>query len=242
MTAMDKLRNSNGLFITATGTDVGKTYVTTLLIRQLRAQQRQVLALKPILSGLANLPIDHSDTARLLSAMGDDITPDTQKAITPWTFQRPLSPDMAARMEGTDEIDFNALIHLCQDQLYSHQGTVLIEGVGGVMVPINTKMVVADWIAALHIPALLVTSSRLGTLSHTLTAVECLKSRGIPLHGIILSEAAEETIPLEETHTSLTNFLPDVPIRCLHRSPLSADDHIQPDLTDLLLASPPLPK
>ena len=88
------------LFITATGTDIGKTFVTTGLIRALRQHGRKVTALKPIATGFDEKNFATSDAALLLEACGHDVDLDAIVAISPWRFAAPLSPDMAAAQEG----------------------------------------------------------------------------------------------------------------------------------------------
>src|SRR6202044_1005876 len=95
------LYSMTALFITATGTDIGKTFVTAGLIRALRHAGRTVDAAKPVISGFTMGGLGASDTGVLLSAMGRDLNPQEAERISPWRFTAPLSPDMAAEAEGT---------------------------------------------------------------------------------------------------------------------------------------------
>ena len=88
------------VFVTGTGTDVGKTFVTAALIRHLRATGRSVDALKPVVSGFDATQIEASDPGVLLAALGRAATPDELDRISPWRFAAPLSPDLAAQAEG----------------------------------------------------------------------------------------------------------------------------------------------
>ena len=90
----------SAIFITATGTDIGKTFVAAGLIRHLRAAGRSVDALKPVVTGFDPLDAAASDTGVLLSALGRPVTPAEIDRISPWRFRAPLSPDMAARREN----------------------------------------------------------------------------------------------------------------------------------------------
>ena len=161
-------------FVTATGTDIGKTYVTAGILRAARAAGRPVqrhqtrpLRLRPRHSPPAR------DPAVLLAAMGKRVTQRNIAAITPWRFTAPLSPDMAAAREGR-RVDFGALTAFCEAAIANAPDTLLIEGVGGVAVPLDDRHLVADWISALHIPAILVAGTYLGTISHTFTAAAFL--------------------------------------------------------------------
>jgi dethiobiotin synthetase len=206
----------NAIFVTATGTDIGKTFVTAGLIRALRAQGRSVSALKPVISGLDIDAIETSDTGILLQAMERLITPETIAGLSPWRFRAPLSPDMAAARENR-VIDFAELITFCRKAIAAADGTLFIEGVGGAMVPLDARHTVLDWIAALEIPALLVAGTYLGTISHTLTALAALTSRGVAVRAIVLNESENSPVPVAETMGTIGRFAPAVPITAIPR-------------------------
>ncbi len=215
-------------FITATGTGIGKTLVTSILTRQLRAQGKTVRALKPVISGFTAETANESDTAELLRAMDRPVTPETIQEISPWRFAAPISPDMAAIREGR-AIDFLKLIEFCEMPVDAEH--VLIEGVGGAFVPLNDNHTVADWIAELSIPALLVCGSYLGTLSHTIATLEALANRRVTVTGIIISESPDSPVPLAETQAALGRFVGTAEIVCLPRLGSWQD---APDLTGLV--------
>jgi dethiobiotin synthetase len=162
--------------------------------------------MKPVISGFDAETMAESDTTLLLRALGQEPTADKIAKLSPWRFAAPLSPDMAAAREGRD-IDFDALSRFCGDAIGSFQGVTLIEGVGGVMVPLTDSKTVVDWILALKVPAVLVVGSYLGTLSHTLTAHAVLTQRSIPVAAVVISESEENPVPLAETGATLTRFL-----------------------------------
>lgn len=215
-------------FITATGTGIGKTLVTSVLTRQLRAKGKTVRALKPVISGFSDATLDDSDTAELLRAMDRPLTPESIADISPWRFAEPISPDMAAIREGRT-IDFRKLIEFCKAPVDAEH--ILIEGVGGAFVPLNDNHTVADWIAELSIPAILVCGSYLGTLSHTIATLEALNNRRVTVTGIIISESPESPVPMAETAAALGRFVGTVEIACL-----SHMNHWMnaPDLTNLI--------
>ncbi|NKB57258.1 MAG: dethiobiotin synthase [Alphaproteobacteria bacterium] len=212
-------------FITATGTEIGKTFVTTLLCRQLRTQGLTVRVLKPVLSGYEPEQAAESDSGLILEALGKPITEAAVDAITPWRFGAPLSPDMAAAREGR-EIDFDALVKFCQP---GAEDRLLIEGVGGAMVPLTETETVLDWIVSIGAPAIVVAGSYLGTISHTLTTVCAIESRGGVIAGVVVSESAEAPVPLSETVDTIARFLPGLPVVALPRGETEA-----PDLTKLI--------
>jgi dethiobiotin synthetase len=194
-------------FVTATGTDIGKTYITAGVLRAARAAGRRVSAIKPVLSGYAPQFAAGSDPAVLLAAMGKRVTHRNIAAIAPWRFTAPLSPDMAAAREHR-RVDFGALAEFCSAAMASAPDTLLIEGVGGVAVPLDDRHLVADWISALRIPAILVAGTYLGTISHTLTAAAFLDARGIAIASIVLNESANAPVSSEETAATLGRLLP----------------------------------
>jgi dethiobiotin synthetase len=221
-------------FITAAGTEVGKTVVATILCRQLRALGKRVRAVKPVITDFDDECPEGTDTALLLEAQGLEVTPETIADISPWRFCAALSPDMAARREGLC-IDFRALVEYCAGQRGGDADLLLFEGIGGVMVPLTENLTVADWITALDVPTILVTGSYLGSLSHGLTAAEALKTKGVPVAAVVVSESPENPVPLVETVDTLRRFLRPMPVLALPRLAAGADAwQGAPDLTAAL--------
>jgi len=148
----------SAVFVTGTGTDIGKTFVTAALIHALRRRCKPVDALKPIASGFDPAEVEISDPGVLLAALGEAVTTAALDRIAPWRYRAPLSPDMAARREGRP-LDFTALSRFTRERIEAAPGTLLIEGVGGVMVPLDDRHTVLDWIEAVRVPLLLVAGS-----------------------------------------------------------------------------------
>jgi dethiobiotin synthetase len=196
-------------FVTATGTDIGKTFVTCGLIRALRRAGARAAAIKPLVTGFDAAHADESDSALLLAAMDQPASLRTLAAISPWRFAAPLSPDMAAAREGR-AVSLDALTTYCRAAMAANRGHLFIEGIGGVMVPLVERATVRDWIAALDLPVLLVAGSYLGTLSHTLTAIEALHAKQIGISALILNESENATVPVEETIESIRRYFPDI--------------------------------
>lgn len=198
-------------FVTGAGTGVGKTHVAAQICRRARAMKLSALALKPVLSGYDPDDAADCDSVLLLKALGLQPTPDAVAAISPWRFKAPLSPDMAAAREGR-AVPFPALLDFCRTRLRGAEDLLLIEGIGGAMVPLTETETVLDWMAALKLPAILVTGSYLGCLSHTLTAARAIEGRDVPIAVVAVSESEESPVPLAETVATLGRFLPAVPI------------------------------
>ncbi|MET0279461.1 MAG: dethiobiotin synthase [Pseudorhodoplanes sp.] len=204
------------LFITAAGTDVGKTFVAAGLIRLLRQRGGEIDAIKPVVSGFDPARAGDSDCGVLLRALGLPLSEEEIEDISPWRFAAPLSPDMAARHEGK-EIDFEQLVSFCETAIEEAEGHMLVEGVGGVMVPLDQTNTVLDWIATLEQPSLLVTGSYLGSISHTLTAFEVLEGEDCEVKAIVVSESQGSHVPLFETVATIARFLPSVEVIALPR-------------------------
>lgn len=220
------------IFVTASGTGVGKTLVTAALARQLRARGDSVDVLKPVISGFDPADVETSDTGILIDALGEEISPDSIDRVSPWRFPAPLSPDMAAAREGR-RIDFDALVEFCRIRSEGRD-RLLIEGVGGAMVPLTDSLTVRDWIAAADAPALLVVGSYLGTVSHTLTALEALRARKVAIAGIVVSESPDSPVPVSETAMVIARFAGDVPIATVPRQQGAKPWRTVPDLLDPL--------
>jgi dethiobiotin synthetase len=176
-----------GLFVTATDTGVGKTYVTALVARALCKSGRRVGAYKPVCSGAevaADGTVSWNDVTTLTAAIGGAF--DSER-VCPLRLQAALAPNVAARREGAT-IEFESL---CQGARW-WQGRVeilLVEGVGGLLCPLTDRQTIADLAAALDYPLLVVARLGLGTINHTLLTVEAARSRGLAVAGIVLNEA-----------------------------------------------------
>lgn len=212
-------------FITATGTDLGKTWLTAGIVADCRAHGVPVRALKPVMSGYdPNHPAD-SDAAKI----GAGSTAEAIAAISPWRFAAPLSPDLAAAREGR-QIDFEQLVGWCRKEIEAkgeRGGLLLIEGIGGVMVPLDGEHTVRDWIAALKLQTLLVCGTYLGALSHTLTALAALREVGVVPALIVVNESPDSGVAsvgvgLADTLTALAPHAGRVPLLPLRRD--HADD------------------
>lgn len=197
------------IFITATGTDVGKTFVAASLIGLFRQMDRAVDAIKPVVSGFEPAAAASSDPAVLLKALGRPVTPQSIERISPWRFRAPLSPDMAAQREGR-RIEVDDVIAFCQHAVQHCEDVLLIEGVGGVMVPLDEQRTILDVMMALQLPTILVTGSYLGTISHTLTALNSLFRRNLDVLAIIVSETPGSAVSVDDTVAAISRFVEPV--------------------------------
>ncbi|HKS87504.1 MAG TPA: dethiobiotin synthase [Pseudolabrys sp.] len=211
-------------FVTSTGTDVGKTFVTAALVRYLRESNQPVAALKPVVSGYDSSVAETSDPAVLLKALGRSVTAAEIDKIAPWRFRAPLSPDLAAAREGRT-IDFPKLIEFSRSAIETATGPLFIEGVGGIMVPLDARRTVLDWMSELNLPLILVVGGYLGTISHTLTALNVLTQRKLATAVIVVNEGDRDTVELEDTVGSISRFAGSAGVIGLPRLPAGINHH-----------------
>jgi len=191
----------SALFVTGTGTDIGKTYVSCALIRALKARGAVVDAFKPVVSGFDPKDAAGSDPARLAAALGD---PGAVFHIAPRRYRAPLAPNIAARLEGDTLVLDDMVIDAVARAAELRDGLLLVEGAGGVMSPLTDSQTNLDMITALGAPVLLVAGSYLGTISHILTAL-------VALRAVKVSESLDAP-DLAQTVAALTPFLADTPL------------------------------
>ena len=168
--------------------------------------------------------METSDPAVLLKALGRPVAADEVEAIAPWRFRAPLSPDLAAAREGRS-IDFDELIAFSRKAIDTETGMLFIEGVGGIMVPLDAERTVLDWMAALQIPLLLVVGGYLGTISHTLTALDVLTQRHLKIAAIVVSESERNPVELDDTVASIARFAHGIGVVGLPRLPGGINQH-----------------
>lgn len=179
-----------GIFITATDTDVGKTIVTGLLARALRGRQSELTkpvgVWKPVQSGAHSADAEESDSGRLQKLSGLDVD---AHSLNGANFTLPLAPWMAARRVGLD-VPYAALVEESKRRL--DEQFCLVEGAGGVQVPLTADHTVLDLMQELALPVLVVARPGLGTVNHTVLTVEAIRARGLHVLGVILNGVQPE--------------------------------------------------
>ena len=212
------------LFVTATGTDIGKTFVSAGLIRHIRAAGKPVAAIKPVVSGFDPADWQASDPAVLLAALGRPLTLEEVDGVSPWRFKAPLSPHTAAQREGR-AIAFQDVVAFCRRAMAARRGVLLVEGIGGVMVPLDDRHSVLDLMSMLRIPIILVAGSYVGTLSHTLTALEVVARRNLDIAAVVVSESNGSIASLEDTVATLQVFAETIDVVGIPRLAPGACEH-----------------
>lgn len=180
---------AEGLFITGSDTDVGKTYIACEIVRQLRGRGRRVATRKPAESGCE------------AAAGGDLLTHDAQalfdandgrepiERIAPWRFRAALAPHRAARLEGR-RLELAALIAACEDA--ADADCLLVEGAGGFLSPLAEDGLNADLAVALGLPVIAVVEDRVGAVNQALLVIEAVAHRGLELAALILNRVRAE--------------------------------------------------
>ncbi|MGM9844754.1 MAG: dethiobiotin synthase [Muribaculaceae bacterium] len=172
---------SKAYFITGIDTDAGKTYATAFLAQRLMDKGKSVITQKFIQTGCDDASEDILKHRELL---GSDLLPvDIDHTTAPVIFHHPCSPQLAARIDGR-EIDLSAIDSATQ-KLLALYDVVLIEGAGGLMVPISDEFLTADYIASRNLPAIVVTNGKLGSINHTILTLEAISRRNITLAAVV---------------------------------------------------------
>lgn len=167
-------------FVTATDTDAGKTYVSRLIIEALRREGKDFVGYKPICCG------DRNDAVNLAQAAGEE----DLDAINPLWMKTPAAPHVAATLENIT-LSIPELIAGFEKRQTSHEG-VIVEGVGGWLVPLTKELSIADFAKDLALPVILVVRNQLGALNHTLLTIESMRARGVEPAGLIFNHPQDE--------------------------------------------------
>lgn len=196
---------SNIYFVSGIDTDAGKSYATGFLAREWNAQGIRTITQKLVQTG----NVGHSEDIDLhRRIMGIPPTADDREGLTmPEIFSYPASPHLAARIDKR-EIDFRK-IKQATETLANRYDAVLLEGAGGLMVPLTTELLTIDYIAREGYPLIFVTSGKLGSINHTLLSFEAIQRRGIPLHSVLynLYPTVSDTTIQEDTMECIRTYM-----------------------------------
>ncbi|MBX3349882.1 MAG: dethiobiotin synthase [Nitrospira sp.] len=191
---------NHGIFITGTDTGVGKTLVSAALALYLKQQGLTVGVMKPIETGTSPSKEAQSDAARLRSIIESD---EPLGAIRPYAFELPVAPLAAAQKKG-QAINLETIKKVYR-LLSTRYDSMIVEGVGGVRVPIAPKSTVADLITSLRLPVVVVGRSGLGGINHALLTIEALQRSRIPILALVLNqtESARSAVARLQQKTTL---------------------------------------
>lgn len=214
----------SAVFVTAIGTDSGKTHVSAAILRELVAQGRPALALKPLMSGYSPEALETSDAGRLLAAMGRPASEEAVAEICWKRFTEWSAPNVAARRSGVT-LDYAELLAFVQAHLQAHQGPALVEGAGGIMSPLTDTHTNLDLATDLGRPILLLASNYLGAVSHTLTALEVLAQRDLEIKAIVVTETIPNAGPSQPLLEELARWT-KIPLLGARFARTPEDDHV----------------
>ncbi|NNE65706.1 MAG: dethiobiotin synthase [Pyrinomonadaceae bacterium] len=203
----------NGVFVTGTDTEIGKTMVSAVLISHLK-ESRPVIYWKPVQTGIES-DDDTKTVSRLAGLHDGDIHADGIR------LEKPLSPHLSARLAGTKF----SVADIIETLPSEHSDAFwVVEGAGGVLVPLNDDELMIDLIEALRMPAVVVSRTGLGTINHTLLTVESLRSRNIDVSGVIMNgDANPENLKAIEKYGEL-KVLAQIPfVEPLSRESIAAE-------------------
>lgn len=195
----------NVYFISGIDTDAGKSYATGYLARELNNKGQRVITQKLIQTGNVGYSEDIDLHRRL---MGIAHTDDDREGLTmPEIFSYPASPHLAARLDGR-AIDF-ARMERATQELSRRYDIVLLEGAGGLMVPLTEELLTIDYVARQGYPMIFVTSGKLGSINHTLLSLEAIRNRGIVLDTVMynLYPTVEDATIQEDTQQFIRRYL-----------------------------------
>lgn len=178
-----------GIFITGTDTGVGKTYIASGIAAELKKVGVNVGVMKPAETGckMRDGELIAKDALRLMRASG---VRDSLKLVNPYCFRKPLAPSIAAGLDGK-LIDLNRIIN-AYHLLSRRHDFMIVEGAGGIMVPLIQTYTYLDLAKTLKLPVVIVARAGLGTINHTLLTVSALKSRGVAIAGIVMNHAEHQ--------------------------------------------------
>jgi dethiobiotin synthetase len=216
---------TRGYFVTGTDTEVGKTTFSVGLIAALQASGRKVAGMKPVASGCRRFAsgLRNADAERLLAQSG---VPIEYRRVNPYAFEPPIAPHLAAHATGV-AIEVSVIERLYLD-IAREVDTVVVEGVGGWLVPIGRRATMADVAEALALPVLLVVAIRLGCLNHALLTAAAVRHRGLTLAGWCANRLDPACLNQDQLVQALCNRL---------GAPLVADLAHEPDEKALGVAS-----
>jgi len=198
-----------GLFITGTDTDVGKTLVTGLLAHSLLEQGQSIITQKWVQSGCTGFPEDIDTHLHWMGQSRDTIAAH-QASVCPYVFALPAAAHLAAEAEARaidPEVIKQAYLNL--ESLYD---SVLVEGMGGALVPYSRKALLLDLADELALPVLIVVKNKLGAINHTLLTIEAIETRGLTILGVVFNGPEHGPDAITRDNPKIIQDLTDLPI------------------------------
>ncbi len=198
-------KNKN-IFITSTGTNIGKTYCTVEILKEMLHRKVLFNAYKPILSGFDIYNIKDSDSYKILKTKNKEPEIEDIKEISPWLFEKPLAPSIAAKKENKS-LKYNDVLEWCLKK--SDNNIInIFEGAGGLLVPIEKIKTLLDLMIDLNSKVVLVVGNYLGSVSHTLSAIQNLQHANLQIINIIINKNINnDDIDIKDTESLLRSSI-----------------------------------
>lgn len=212
------------IFVTGTDTDIGKTCISAGIALALKKSGINVGVMKPFMCGISQkTSFSHDDVTTLTNAANVN---DPRELVNPFFFPISASPYTAAKNLGV-KINIKQVLD-SYEKLSEIHDVMLVEGIGGIMTPILRDFSVIDLIKNLHTNTLIITSSKIGTVNHTVMTCKLCKNLGITVKGLIINNFQSEGYPIPQLERDL-NDLTDLPILCSlpHVNNFNLDDFSQ---------------
>jgi dethiobiotin synthetase len=206
-----------GVFVTGTGTDVGKTVVAATIARTLTQEGKRVAVFKPAVTGLDE--DGEPDHALLRRAAGSRQSDD---GVAPYRYAPPMSPHLAAELVG-EVVEPQRLLDAAR-VAEAGVDALVCEGVGGLLVPLSADYLVRDLAVELGLPLVIAAPPGLGTINHTLLTLEAARSAGLAVDSVVLTPWPEEPSRIEESNRATTAALGHVTVETLSNLDLSSPD------------------
>jgi len=210
-----------GIFVTGTDTGVGKTLVSTALMRALKSRGMKVAGMKPVASG-SEPTAEGLRNEDALALMREQSVPFTYEQVNPYAFAAPIAPHIAAAHAGI-AIDLQRIV-AAFEILQARSNQVIVEGAGGWLAPISAAAGMQELALALNIPVLLVVGLRLGCLNHALLSARAIESSGLPICGWVANRIEPDFPYWQENVETLKRRLPAPLLGIVeHQATLSVD-------------------
>ncbi|MDH4028197.1 MAG: dethiobiotin synthase, partial [Nitrospirota bacterium] len=201
---------NKGIFITGTDTGVGKTFVSAGIIRAMREAGIAVCPMKPVESGCRTINgrLVPADAMKLIRVSG---VKESVELINPYRFKHPLAPAVAAEIEGV-KISRKRILS-AYERLSKKYDVTIVEGAGGIMVPVYKKYLFIDLAKDLGLPVIIVSRPGLGTINHTLLTIEAARNRGLRVAGVVINYSIKTKKGLSErTNPAVIESLGGAPV------------------------------
>ena len=199
----------SGIFVTGTNTEVGKTYVSVLAAKWLRSRGVDVGVMKPVETGCVEIDGRRvaADAQALVASAG---VTDEMSLVAPCTLRKPLAPLVAAELEGAS-ID-PELILASFRELASRHSFMIVEGAGGLLVPLTDRYNMLDMAEEMQLPLLVVAASKLGAINHSLLTLDAARARGVPVSALVLNFLTPHPDEAQQTNAMTLRDLVSEPV------------------------------